>query len=179
MANLGKKTRGRKKIEIKVIENEEDKLVTFSKRRSRIYNIISEITTLCGTDVLFICFSPAGKPFSFGHPSVESVANRLFNNNTQPPNENSRLLVEAQQKERINEILENYNEASRQSDAAKEKQNILAQQASGRETNLWWEAPIEELNLQELEELDSRYTKHINELYDTISKKVPATADAN
>ncbi|KAK8488592.1 hypothetical protein V6N11_037870 [Hibiscus sabdariffa] len=151
MANLGKKTRGRQKIEIKVIENEADKLVTFSKR----------------------------KPFSFGHPSVESVANRLFNNNTPPLNDNSRLLVEAQQKERINEILQNYNEASRQSDAAKEKQKVLAQQASGRETNLWWEAPIEELNLQELEELDSRYTKHINELYDTISKKVAAPADAN
>ncbi|KAK8570642.1 hypothetical protein V6N13_103046 [Hibiscus sabdariffa] len=140
MANLGKKTRGRQKIEIKVFENEEDKLVTFSKRRSRIYNKISEITTPFGTDVLFICFSPAGKPFSFGHSSIESVANRLFNNNTPPPNDNSRLLVEAQQKERINEILQNYNEASGQSDVAKEKQKILAQQASGRETNLWWEA---------------------------------------
>ncbi|KAK8633269.1 hypothetical protein V6N13_014115 [Hibiscus sabdariffa] len=120
-----------------------------------------------------------GNPFSFGHPSVESVANRLFNNNTPPPNNNSHLLVEAHQKERISEIIQNYNEASRQSDAAKEKQKLLAQQASGRETNLWWEAPIEQLNLQELEELDSRYTKHINELYDTISKKVAATTDAN
>ncbi|KAK8633272.1 hypothetical protein V6N13_014118 [Hibiscus sabdariffa] len=118
-------------------------------------------------------------PFSFGHPSVESVANRLFNNNTPPPNNNSHLLVEAHQKERISEIIQNYNGASRQSDAAKEKQKLLAQQASGRETNLWWEAPIEQLNLQEQEELDSRYTKHINELYDTISKKVAATTDAN
>ncbi|KAK8482494.1 hypothetical protein V6N13_027116 [Hibiscus sabdariffa] len=117
-------------------------------------------------------------PFSFGHPSVESVANRLFNNNTLPPNDNSHLLIEAHEKERISEIIQNY-EASRQLDEAKEKQKIIDQQASGRETNLWWEAPIEQLNLQPQEDLDSRYTKHINELYDTISKKVAATTDAN
>ncbi|KAK8488598.1 hypothetical protein V6N11_037876 [Hibiscus sabdariffa] len=67
----------------------------------------------------------------------------------------------------------------RQSDAAKEKEKLLAQQTSGREPNLWWEADIEKLSLRELEDLDSRYTEHINRLYDTISKKVAATTDAN
>ncbi|KAL4379765.1 hypothetical protein GQ457_02G038920 [Hibiscus cannabinus] len=179
MASSGKKTRGRQKIDMKIIENENEKLVTFSKRRSGVYKKISELTILCGTDILFICFSPAGKPFSFGHPSIESVANRLFNNNTPPPTDNTHPLVEAQQKEKINEIIHYYNEASRQSDAAKEKEKLLAQQTSGREPNLWWEADIEKLSLRELEELDSRYTEHINRLYDTISKKVAATTDAN
>ncbi|MBA0660207.1 hypothetical protein Goklo_012252 [Gossypium klotzschianum] len=32
MANTGKKTRGRQKIEIKMIENEHDRLITFLKR---------------------------------------------------------------------------------------------------------------------------------------------------
>ncbi|KAK8633274.1 hypothetical protein V6N13_014120 [Hibiscus sabdariffa] len=179
MASSGKKTRGRQKIEMKVIEKEDEKLITFSKRRSGIYKKICELTTLCGTDILFICFSPAGKPFSFGHPSIDSVANRLFNNNTPPPPNDNAHLVEAHQKERINQITQYYNEASMQVDAAKDTQKILAQQASGRETNLWWETPIEQLNLQELEELDSRYTEHINKLYNTISKKVAATANAN
>ncbi|KAK8488591.1 hypothetical protein V6N13_027542 [Hibiscus sabdariffa] len=177
MATSGKKTRGRQKIEMKLIEKEDEKLITFSKRRSGIYKKICELTTLCGTDILFLCFSPAGKPFSFGVPSIDSVANRFFNNNTPPPNDNTQL--EAHQKERINQITQYYNEASMQVDAAKDTQKILAQQASGRETNLWWETPIEQLNQQELEELESRYTNHINKLYDTLSKKVAATSNAN
>ncbi|GMI79536.1 AGAMOUS-like 62 [Hibiscus trionum] len=179
MASSGKKTKGRQKIEMKVIEKEDDKLITFSKRRSGIYKKISEITTLCGTDILFICFSPAGKLYSFGHPSVESVANRFLNNNILPSDDNTHLLVEAYRKEKINEIIRYYNEVIGKLDATKGKQKILAQQASGSETNLWWEAPIEQLNLQELEELESRYTKHLNELYNTRSKKIAASINPN
>ncbi|KAL4376018.1 hypothetical protein GQ457_02G041950 [Hibiscus cannabinus] len=79
---------------MKIIEKEDDKLITFSKRRSEIYKKISEITTLCGIDVLSICFSPAGKPFSFGHPSIESMANRFLNNNIFPPDGNPHPLGE-------------------------------------------------------------------------------------
>ncbi|KAK8597015.1 hypothetical protein V6N13_001623 [Hibiscus sabdariffa] len=89
-----------------------------------------------------------------------------------PLTENTHPLVEAQQKVKINEIIQCYNEANRQSDATKEKQKIIAQQASGRETNLWWEADIEKLSLQELEDLESHYTKHINKLYSTKARKL-------
>ncbi|TYH78014.1 hypothetical protein ES332_D04G196100v1 [Gossypium tomentosum] len=58
MASTGKKTRGRKKTQMKMIENKEDRLVTFSKRRLGIYKKISELSILCGTEILFIVFSP-------------------------------------------------------------------------------------------------------------------------
>ncbi|KAB2035891.1 hypothetical protein ES319_D04G184300v1 [Gossypium barbadense] len=58
MASTGKKTRGRKKTPMKMIENKEDRLVTFSKRRLGIYKKISELSILCGTEILFIVFSP-------------------------------------------------------------------------------------------------------------------------
>jgi pheromone receptor transcription factor len=70
-----KKTKGRQKIEMEKIENEDDRLITFSKCRSSIYKKASELVTLCGAEVGVVIFSPARKPFSFGHPSVESVAN--------------------------------------------------------------------------------------------------------
>ncbi|KAK8633991.1 hypothetical protein V6N13_014820 [Hibiscus sabdariffa] len=127
MASSWKKTRGRQKIDMKIIEKDDEKLVIFTKRQSGIYKKISEITILCGTDILFICFSPAGKPFSFSHPSIDSVVNCLFNNNTLPPIDNTHPLVEAHRKEKINETIECYNEASRQSDATREKQKLLAQ----------------------------------------------------
>ncbi|KAK9017322.1 hypothetical protein V6N11_079801 [Hibiscus sabdariffa] len=151
MASSGKKTGGRQKIEMKAIEKEDDKLITFSKR----------------------------KPFSFGHPSIESVANRFFNNNIFPPDSNSHSLVETQQKERIDQIIQHYNEATRQMDAAKEIEKTLASQESGRETIFWWEAPIDKLNLQELEELESCYAKHVNELYNARNKKIAGTTNTN
>ncbi|MBA0696360.1 hypothetical protein Goari_002915, partial [Gossypium aridum] len=47
---------------------------------------ISEISTLCGGEIVFIIFSPTGKPYSFDHPSVQSGAKQFLNQN-QPLNE--------------------------------------------------------------------------------------------
>ncbi|KAK8500821.1 hypothetical protein V6N12_021030 [Hibiscus sabdariffa] len=119
---------------------------------------------------------PACVDDDFAPACLESYQHNTWASQTRPSA--GGVILGAHEKERISEIIQNY-EASRQLDEAKEKQKIIDQQASGRETNLWWEAPIEQLNLQPQEDLDSRYTKHINELYDTISKKVAATTDAN
>ncbi|KAK8633289.1 hypothetical protein V6N13_014135 [Hibiscus sabdariffa] len=173
MASSGKKTKGKQKIDMKIIEKEDEKLVTFSKRRSRIYKKISEITILCGTNILFICFSPADW---FGKASlvVDSDFQVFVCCYCLDMKEHY-----VQFSEKIDEIIECYNEATRQSDAAIEKQKLLAQQTSGSEPNLRGQADIEKLSLQELEDLDSRYTEHINGLYSTISKKVAATINAN
>ncbi|KAK8633989.1 hypothetical protein V6N13_014818 [Hibiscus sabdariffa] len=64
-------------------------------------------------------------------------------------------------------------------DAAKEIEKTLASQESGRETIFWWEAPIDKLNLQELEELESCYAKHVNELYNARNKKIAGTTNTN
>ena len=70
---------------MKKIDKEVDRLVTFSKRRSGINKKASELVTLCGAEVGVVVFSPAAKPFSFGHPSVESVANRFLNKTLHNP----------------------------------------------------------------------------------------------
>nr|KJB66140.1 hypothetical protein B456_010G132200 [Gossypium raimondii] len=77
MASSSKKTKGKQKIEIKIIENEDDRLITFSKQHIGIYKKISELSTLCGGE-FFIIFSPTGKPYSFGHPSVELSLNAFL-----------------------------------------------------------------------------------------------------
>ena len=79
-----KKTKGKQKIEMKKIDKEVS-LVTFSKRRFGINKKASELVTLCGAEVGVVVFSPAGKPFSFGHPSVESVANRFLKRTLHKP----------------------------------------------------------------------------------------------
>ncbi|KAK9128614.1 hypothetical protein Syun_017411 [Stephania yunnanensis] len=62
---------GRKKIEIKAIEDKDKRLVTFSKRRKGIFNKAKQMCMIDGTmKMSIVVFSPAGKPFSCHHPSA-------------------------------------------------------------------------------------------------------------
>ncbi|KAI0515800.1 hypothetical protein KFK09_008468 [Dendrobium nobile] len=74
-----KRGKGRRKIEIKRIEEEQKRQVCFSKRRQGLFKKASELSTLCGVEVAVIVFSPAGKPYFFGQPSVDHVLNHFLN----------------------------------------------------------------------------------------------------
>lgn len=158
----GKKTKGKQKIEIKKIENENDRLISFSKRRAGIYKKASELNILCGAEIAFIVFSPAGKPFAFGHPSIEYVANRFLNQNI-PPNNNSYTLVEAHRQTRINQISQQLNEHLNQLDVEKQRANMLAQQISGNTTPGWWEVNIDQVDEKDLHGLYSSFEKIRND----------------
>uniref|UniRef100_A0A0E0JVX2 MADS-box domain-containing protein n=1 Tax=Oryza punctata TaxID=4537 RepID=A0A0E0JVX2_ORYPU len=73
-----KRTRGRQKIEMKLIENKDARQVCFSKRREGVFKKASELSVLCGARVAVVFFSPAGRPHCFGHPSVHAVADRFL-----------------------------------------------------------------------------------------------------
>ncbi|KAH0464097.1 hypothetical protein IEQ34_006883 [Dendrobium chrysotoxum] len=75
---------GRKKIEIKLIEKEENRQVCFSKRRQGLFKKASELSILCGAEVAAVVFSPAGKPYFFGNPSVDHVLRRFLSNISGP-----------------------------------------------------------------------------------------------
>ncbi|KAG6505418.1 agamous-like MADS-box protein AGL61 [Zingiber officinale] len=79
-----KTSMGRQKIEIKRIEREEARQVCFSKRRAGLFKKANELSVLCGANLAVVVFSPAGKPFSFGHPSVDSVLDRFFSSSADP-----------------------------------------------------------------------------------------------
>ncbi|TYI33779.1 hypothetical protein ES332_A04G158300v1 [Gossypium tomentosum] len=162
MASTGKKTRGRKKTQMKMIENKEDRLVTFSKRRLGIYKKISELSILCGTENLFIVFSPTGKPFSFGCPSIESVSNRFLSRNRT-----------------FSLKLTHYNEIHSQMDGIKRKKKVLvsAQQTSEtNNTNHWWKTPIHQCNPRELDELYSRFSELAHMFHIAWCKKIANTS---
>lgn len=73
-----KKTLGRQKIEIKPIRRPEAKHVCFSKRRLGLFKKATELCVLSGARLAIVVFSPAGKPYSFGHPSVNAVIDRFL-----------------------------------------------------------------------------------------------------
>ncbi|MFQ6643213.1 hypothetical protein Gotur_018497 [Gossypium turneri] len=145
MASSDKKTNGKQKIKIKIIENADDRLIAFSKRCTGIYKKISELSTLCGGEILFIIFSPTGKPYSFGHPSVESVAKR-FSNASEHLEETTDAPVETYRKERINLFVQHFNDVQEQLN----------------------------LNLRELYEQDERFAEFNNLILITRDKKIAA-----
>ncbi|GAV92242.1 SRF-TF domain-containing protein [Cephalotus follicularis] len=150
----GKRTRGRQKIEMKMINNEDDRVITFSKRRSGIYKKASELVTLCGAELGIVIFSPTGKPFSYGHPSIEAITNRYLNINT-PPSNNTRSLVEAHRRVKIHELNQQHNEVHNQLDDEKERGKRLKQIARSSQSQGWWEVNIEELGMQELQQMNA------------------------
>ncbi|KAJ0017069.1 hypothetical protein Pint_10020 [Pistacia integerrima] len=174
----GKKTKGRQKIEMKRIEKDEDRLITFSKRRSGIYKKASELVTLTGAEVGIVVFSPSGKPFSFGHPSIEAVANRFMG--LQPPEGDvTHPLVEAHRKARIDDLSQLHNDLLSELEAEKQRGKELKQLSNGKETQGWWETPIDELNVEELHQMHASLEELHQSLYNQICQKTGGTPGAS
>ncbi|KAJ0946933.1 putative transcription factor MADS-type1 family [Helianthus annuus] len=68
---------GRRKLEIKRIEDKSSRLVTFSKRRSGLFKKARHLSVLCDADVAVIVFSARGKLYEFSSGSSNSVQRTL------------------------------------------------------------------------------------------------------
>ncbi|KAI3746033.1 hypothetical protein L6452_08448 [Arctium lappa] len=149
---MPKLTKGRQKMEMAKITDERSLAVTFSKRYSGLFKKASELCTLCGVDIAIIIFSPTKKAFSFGHPCVETILDRYL---AQNPRLNSGM----------SQFLEFHRNANTQ-ELTKQLANILGQLETEKKTGeeldkirqvnqdrFWWEAPIDTLGLEQLEQL--------------------------
>ncbi|KAK2642656.1 hypothetical protein Ddye_024419 [Dipteronia dyeriana] len=170
MAESSKKTKGKQKIEIKRIEDDNDRLVTFSKRRSGIFKKASEIVTLTGAEIGVIVFSPSGKPYSFGHPSIEAISNRFLGVNLEP-NKNANPFFEARRQARINELIEGHKNLLGQLDNLKERGKMFKKMTKEKNTQDWWEAPIDEMNLKEALEMGAKFEELSKILLDKLNEK--------
>ncbi|XP_044474987.1 agamous-like MADS-box protein AGL104 [Mangifera indica] len=71
---------GRVKLEIKRIENNTNRQVTFSKRRNGLIKKAYELSILCDIDIALIMFSPSGRLSHFsGKKRIEDVFSRFVN----------------------------------------------------------------------------------------------------
>nr|AAF18372.1 MADS-box transcription factor [Picea abies] len=67
---------GRGKIEIKMIENESNRKVTFSKRRGGLFKKARELSVLCEAEVALIVFSSTGNHQEFASSSMKNILER-------------------------------------------------------------------------------------------------------
>lgn len=71
---------GRVKLEIKRIENNTNRQVTFSKRRNGLIKKAYELSILCDIDIALLMFSPSDRLSLFsGKTRVEDVFTRFIN----------------------------------------------------------------------------------------------------
>ncbi|XP_010559252.1 PREDICTED: agamous-like MADS-box protein AGL29 [Tarenaya hassleriana] len=73
---------GRRKIPMEMVKDGNTRQVTFSKRRNGVFKKADELSTLCGVDVAVMVFSPGGRPYSYGSPSVDAVFDRYLGPDT-------------------------------------------------------------------------------------------------
>ncbi|XP_030446747.2 agamous-like MADS-box protein AGL61 [Syzygium oleosum] len=175
----GRQTRESRRTEMRQITNETSRFITFSKRKSSIYKKSSELVTLCGAEVGFVAVSPAGKPFSFAHPSIDTVADRFLNRNP-PPNNRSRALVESyHQVQSTNELNQQHDELYNQIKAEKAQGKVLKQLTEGKDDFEWWAAPMEELNQEELYQMKGRMEDLRRSLLRSINQQTRGEASAS
>ncbi|KAL0695724.1 hypothetical protein Bca4012_062904 [Brassica carinata] len=90
-------------------------MVTFSKRRNGIYNKLSQLSILCGADVGCLIYSGSGKPFTFGSPSFDVVAQRFLHGNHHAGVINgegcssSSMIVDAHKKVKVDKFCQDIN----------------------------------------------------------------------
>ncbi|KAI4299837.1 hypothetical protein L6164_033261 [Bauhinia variegata] len=166
----GKSTSGRQKIPIEKIPKKSHLQVTFSKRRLGLFKKASELCTLCGVEIGIIVFSPAEKAFSFGHPNVESIIDRFLTRNP-APDSGAHQLVEAHRNANVRDLSMQLTQLQNQFEVEKKRGDDLDQSRKLRQRQFWWESPIDELGLQELqllklsmEELKKNVEKQTNKI---------------
>ncbi|THG11561.1 agamous-like MADS-box protein AGL62 [Camellia sinensis] len=149
---MERKGKGRQKIAMTRMSNESHRSVTFSKRRSGLFKKASELCTLCGAEIAIVVFSPGKRAFSFGHPCVDTVVDCFLSRNSLP-NSGSLQLVKAHCNANVSKLNLQLTEALDMLEAEKKRGEELNKMRKASRDRCWWEAPVSELGLQQLEQL--------------------------
>ncbi|KAH7845871.1 hypothetical protein Vadar_006896 [Vaccinium darrowii] len=158
-----KRTLGRRKIEMRLIESKQARQVTFSKRRFGLFKKASELCTLTGCEIALVVFSPSGKPFSFGHRCVNIIIRRFLCDNPMEsaPNQDPHGSI-------CSTLNQQYTELCAQLEAEKRRSRELGLLGEECQKPDWFDAPVTELSLDQLMESKRR----MEELRDKIAERV-------
>ncbi|XP_072971915.1 agamous-like MADS-box protein AGL29 [Typha angustifolia] len=162
-----KPSMGRQKIEIKRIQNEEARQVCFSKRRTGLFKKASELSILCGADIGVVVFSPAGKAFSFGHPSVDSIVDRFLSSEFSNDHRNQGDVRRGAGT--VRELNRQYMELHGMLEMEKKKRDAIEEGMKRERAGkaFWWDANVEGLGFEELED----YQRALLNLRNTVAKR--------
>ncbi|KAI9119829.1 hypothetical protein K1719_009218 [Acacia pycnantha] len=147
-----KKTRnpgkGRRKIEIKKMEQTSKRLVTFSKRKLGLFRKAAELSLLCDSQIAVIVFSQFGKAFSSGYPDPDAVIRRYLSGTASSSSFSDPTPVHDLERESA-PLRREFEEAMKVLE--EEKKFVNAKTGwSGCGHGLWWNRSVEEMGLEEV-----------------------------
>lgn len=151
MGRKGKTSEGRKKVEMKKIESDDARQVSFSKRKKGVFAKACELSTMCGAEVAVLLHSPSGTPHSFGSPSVDKVFNKFLSGEQFEYSDSDANMVNA-----INQLNEEYMQLTQRLEASNAKREALEERIkkTGCEAKeCQWLDKIDELSRDELLQL--------------------------
>ncbi|KAH7518172.1 hypothetical protein FEM48_Zijuj09G0143500 [Ziziphus jujuba var. spinosa] len=97
---------------------------------------------------------PAKKPFSFSHPNIQSILDRFLSRNSNCLNPSSNhLVVESCRNANAHELNVELSQLMNQLESKRKRGDVLEKMRKVGRKQCWWEKPIEELGLQEMEQL--------------------------
>ncbi|KAA8538753.1 hypothetical protein F0562_028352 [Nyssa sinensis] len=137
---------GRGKIEIKRIENNTNRQVTFCKRRNGLLKKAYELSVLCDAEVALIVFSSRGRVYEYANNNIKSTIDRYKKASADHSNTCSIAEINAQ---------------FYQQESKKLRQQIQTLQNSNR--HLMGEG-LSSLNVKELKQLENRLERGITRI---------------
>ncbi|CAL9089489.1 unnamed protein product [Musa textilis] len=150
MSREKKTSKGKQRIEMKKIENEEARYISFSKRRNGIFGKASELSTLCGADLAVLISSPAGRLHSFGSPCVDLVVDRFLS--TGAVRSSGSVHEHSRRGQTVQDLNHRLMELARRLEDAKAKKAALEERLEAAARGLDCER-IDNLGLDELDRL--------------------------
>ncbi|KAE8734323.1 putative beta-D-xylosidase 5-like [Hibiscus syriacus] len=159
---------GRRKIEMKMVMDSSSRQVTFSKRRTGLFKKANELATLCGAQVAIVVFSPGGKPYSFGHPNVETVAERFLSQGGRPKVSIPDQVVD--QSAEVRKLGRQLNALLKRLQAEMKEGEMLEEAITARRQKLKHRKPANELNVDELLEMKESMEKLREKIRGRISE---------
>ncbi|KAF9599811.1 hypothetical protein IFM89_001757 [Coptis chinensis] len=120
----------------------------------------SEISTLCGAETAIVVFSPAAdKPYSFGHPSFDAVADRFLNDNKVPASSRVPEFFQSYRDAGIRELNQQCETLQAKLEAKKKEGDKIKNGTREMEKPYLLQVDIDTLSFQELETLMGMYDK--------------------
>ncbi|GAU51682.1 hypothetical protein TSUD_414960 [Trifolium subterraneum] len=152
-------TRKRKFGDIKKVEKSNKSHMMFSKGIIGIFNKVTELSILCDAKTALIVTSPNNELYTCGYPNCDAVIQQLFT---------GKDTFEDKEKKKQEEIVETlrleYDAIGDELEKLTEEEKIFQAindeaTKSGSILSCWWNDPIDDMDLQSLEEFKTSLEK--------------------
>ncbi|XP_012835329.1 PREDICTED: agamous-like MADS-box protein AGL62 [Erythranthe guttata] len=165
-STVKKTTQGRKKIEIKKIENLSNRQVTFSKRRVGLFKKASELCILSGAQIAIIVHSLGKRVFSFGHPTADSVVDRYLGGGGGGREAHLEAAKTRDYNKHYSDVCKKLEVEKKRREAIEEAKRVEGYAAAA--SGLWWDdADVEGMDLDEL----VQYAEALEELMKNVTMR--------